>query len=316
MSWTSHDSPRWPVWLGHERPCPHSIMATRGKAQVASGSRDPGDNTPSISPQVNDPLQKSRHPRPQSSCMSQAEDQPPNSLPTRHSNHQPQQTLTNKTESAVTSYSTMAFFILSTSKIILMRSCTGLGSLDLVPGFTVSFFTASSSFREKENQEGTQLNNLSKVVVVFGRERTQDGASPAKKKKLSVNQKGLALVARRSMYACVQDQILAVHPSRSSWLLQILTPDATEASSSVQADPQAPTLPSRPHLLPHCLPCRGCWCPVPGNLPGAHSCPTWKCWAAMRVILGPRGHWTDGQILSPFFSCPASPKTKSTQHSL
>lgn len=113
--------------------------------------------------------------------MSQAEDQPPNSLPTRHSN-QPQQTLTNKTRSAVTSYSTMAFFILSTSKIILMRSCTGLGSLDLVPGFTVSFFTASSSFREKENQEGTQLNNLSKVVVVFGRERTQDGAPPAKKK--------------------------------------------------------------------------------------------------------------------------------------
>lgn len=28
----------------------------------------------------------------------------------------------------------MAFFILSTSKIILMRSCTGLGSSDLVPG--------------------------------------------------------------------------------------------------------------------------------------------------------------------------------------
>ena len=52
-----------------------------------------------------------------------------------------------------------------------------------MPGFTVNFFTASSSFREKENQEGTQLNNPSKVVVVFGRERTQDGVPPAKKKK-------------------------------------------------------------------------------------------------------------------------------------
>lgn len=51
---------------------------------------------------------------------------------------------------AITSYSTMAFFILSTSKIILMSSCTGLGSLDLVPGLTVSFLTASSSFREKK----------------------------------------------------------------------------------------------------------------------------------------------------------------------
>ena len=44
----------------------------------------------------------------------------------------------------------MAFFMLSTSKIIVMRSCTGLGSLDLVPGFTVSFLTASSSWREED----------------------------------------------------------------------------------------------------------------------------------------------------------------------
>lgn len=60
---------------------------------------------------------------------------------------------------AMTSYSTMAFFILSTSKIILMRFCTGLGSLDLVPGFTVSFLTASSSCRQKDSQSETQLSN-------------------------------------------------------------------------------------------------------------------------------------------------------------
>ena len=60
----------------------------------------------------------------------------------------------------------MAFFILSTSKIILMSSCTDLGSLDLVPGFTVSFFTASSSFREKEHWEELQGNNPSRAVGV------------------------------------------------------------------------------------------------------------------------------------------------------
>ena len=75
----------------------------------------------------------------------------------------------------------MAFFILSTSKIILMRFCTGLGSLDLVPGFTVNFFTASSSCRE--NQEETQLNNPSKAVVVSsGRERIECHQKVKKKK--------------------------------------------------------------------------------------------------------------------------------------
>jgi hypothetical protein len=39
--------------------------------------------------------------------------------------------------------------MLSTSKIIPTSSCTALGSLDLVPGFTVSFLTASSSFRKE-----------------------------------------------------------------------------------------------------------------------------------------------------------------------
>ena len=39
MSWTSHDSSRWPAWLGHKRPCPHSIMATRGKVQVGLGTQ-------------------------------------------------------------------------------------------------------------------------------------------------------------------------------------------------------------------------------------------------------------------------------------
>ena len=67
----------------------------------------------------------------------------------------------------------MAFFILSTSKIILMRFCTGLGSLDLVPGFTVSFFTASSSFGGKDMLQRKRKSvrdpiKRSKVVVVFG----------------------------------------------------------------------------------------------------------------------------------------------------
>jgi len=48
----------------------------------------------------------------------------------------------------VTSNSTMAFFMLSTSKIILIRSWIGLASFDLVPALTVSFLTASSSWEE------------------------------------------------------------------------------------------------------------------------------------------------------------------------
>lgn len=72
-----------------------------------------------------------------------------------------------QTTKCSTSYSTMAFFMLSTSKIILMSSCTGLGSLDLVPGFTVSFFTASSSFREKRVSVRDPVKQ-SKVVLVVG----------------------------------------------------------------------------------------------------------------------------------------------------
>ena len=39
----------------------------------------------------------------------------------------------------------MAFFMLSTSKMVLISSWTGLASLDLVPAVAVSLFTASSS---------------------------------------------------------------------------------------------------------------------------------------------------------------------------
>lgn len=59
-----------------------------------------------------------------------------------------------------TSYSTKAFFMLSTSKIIPTSSCTGFGSFDLVPGFTASFFTASSSFREVGNQKEDKEHGL------------------------------------------------------------------------------------------------------------------------------------------------------------
>lgn len=50
---------------------------------------------------------------------------------------------------AFTSNSTIAFFMLSTSKIILIRSWIGLASFDLVPAPTVSFLTASSSWEEE-----------------------------------------------------------------------------------------------------------------------------------------------------------------------
>ena len=161
----------------------------------------------------------------------------------------------------------MAFFILSTSKIILMRFCTGLGSLDLVPGFTVNFFTASSSCRE--NQEETQLNNPSKAVVVSsGRERIECHQKVKKKKRLRV--KGLALVARRKMLS-MDRMRLPVRP-RSSRLLPILIPDTAEASSSAQADLQAPALPPTLGLL----------------VPSAHSCPTWKCWHLRGQTLEPR----------------------------
>lgn len=49
---------------------------------------------------------------------------------------------------SLTSNSTMAFFMLSTSKIVLISSWTGLGSFDLVPALAVSLFTASSSCQE------------------------------------------------------------------------------------------------------------------------------------------------------------------------
>lgn len=49
----------------------------------------------------------------------------------------------------VTSNSTIAFFMLSTSKIILIRSWIGLASFDFVPAPTVSFLTASSSWKVK-----------------------------------------------------------------------------------------------------------------------------------------------------------------------
>lgn len=51
----------------------------------------------------------------------------------------------NEENKSLTSNSTMAFFMLSTSKIILISPWTGLDSLDLVPALAVSLFTASSS---------------------------------------------------------------------------------------------------------------------------------------------------------------------------
>lgn len=195
----------------------------------------------------------------------------------------------------------MAFFILSTSKIILMRFCTGLGSLDLVPGFTVNFFTASSSCRE--NQEETQLNNPSKAVVVSsGRERIECHQKVKKKKRLRV--KGLALVARRKMLS-MDRMRLPVRP-RSSRLLPILIPDTAEASSSAQADLQAPALPPTLGLL---VPCA--W--EPAQCP---FMPNVKVLAPTRANLGAKAHWTDGQILPPSFSYTASPKAEFTQPSL
>lgn len=60
----------------------------------------------------------------------------------------------------LTSNSTMAFFMLSTSKIILISSCTGLASLDLVPAVAVNFFTASSSCWKTGRKRKTFAENL------------------------------------------------------------------------------------------------------------------------------------------------------------
>lgn len=90
------------------------------------------------------------------------------------------------------------------------------------------------------------------------------------KKKKRLHVKGLALDVRRNMLS-MDRMRLPVHP-RSSWLLPILIPDTAEASSSAQADLQAPTLPPTLGLL----------------VPSAHSCPTWKCWHLQGQTLDPR----------------------------
>ena len=91
-SWTSHDNSEWPIWLSHKRTMPHTPL------WQLQGKKCNGDNIPSISQQANDSLWKCRYPRPQCSCVSQAENQPLNSLPTQHSNHPPQQMFTNITK--------------------------------------------------------------------------------------------------------------------------------------------------------------------------------------------------------------------------
>ena len=68
-----------------------------------------------------------------------------------------------------------------------------------------------------------------------------------------------------------------------------------------------------PHSsCPHCFPHWGCWCPVPGNLPRAHSCPMWKCWQLQGQTVDPR----DTGLMDKFCllsSYTASPKTEFTQ---
>lgn len=63
-----------------------------------------------------------------------------------------------------TSNSTMAFFMLSTSNIILMSSWTGLTSLDLVPALAVSLFTASSSCSEKQLEHRNKIQSWTETV--------------------------------------------------------------------------------------------------------------------------------------------------------
>lgn len=138
------DDSGWPA----QEPRLHTLPRQPGDTCKGTGTREPAHSgTLSNSRQVRDPLQGHGCPGPRLLARCQAEGQagdadirPPPAAPE----------LADQTKSTRTSYSTMAFFILSTSKIILMSSCTGLGSLDLVPGFTVSFLTASSSFREKK----------------------------------------------------------------------------------------------------------------------------------------------------------------------
>ena len=125
-----------------------------------------------------------------------------------------------------------------------------------------------------------------------------------KKKRLRVHQKGLALVARRKMLS--MDRMRLPMRPRSSQLLPILIPDTTEASSSTQADLQAPALPPTLLLL---VPCA--W--EPAQCP---FMPNVEVLAPMRANLKPKAHWTDGQILPPFFSYTASPKAEFTQPSL
>lgn len=72
----------------------------------------------------------------------------------------------------------MAFFILSTSKIILIRSWTALGSFDLVPALTVSFLTASSSYWERVGSwkewtciKGTYMHKLNYFFASLAKKR-------------------------------------------------------------------------------------------------------------------------------------------------
>lgn len=61
----------------------------------------------------------------------------------------------------------MAFFMLSTSKIVLMSSWTGLASFDFVPAVAVSLLTASSSCQEAlppYNRENPNLVRHRKLV--------------------------------------------------------------------------------------------------------------------------------------------------------
>lgn len=70
----------------------------------------------------------------------------------------------------LTSNSTMAFFMLSTSKIILISSCTGLASLDLVPAVAVNFFTASSSCQKTDIRKSkTFVENLQRQLKTKSR---------------------------------------------------------------------------------------------------------------------------------------------------